>query len=742
MRGWTVMRKSDAECVKLTDDEFMVFMKERTDEIFYPFLDEYPALAGARFPDEEQPGERHFPEVGTRYFFEIVERTLGHFEEDFIGQVNVLSGIRSFVLRRRRLHRPPAWEYLKHILGKITIDQEMDSELAQVLANEVVRASGMIIRSSAPEPSISQAASNLDILAELLGFTKAERNFCFHTIIAKRWSSVSSVLSSCLRLAARDSRPMEALLECNAQEFNSAYSRKSILFQAGVISKQSGSSDLDRMSFASGFMRAMHWNGNGSILDTMLRGIGSTAMTRDDYAHVGETVDILCRLLVGANERGATGVNILIHGAPGTGKTELARLIPQEIGARGMAAGEVENREEDTNRAERLRDLRLAEALLSRQERRTPMFLVFDEMEDLTRFQIGGGSKIVLNRFMETNRVPVVWIANNMSDIPDYVVRRMTAVLEIRAPSAQMQQRMLRKIASTQGVDLPEDDAKALQSAAVVIPAVARNAAWAASLAGGGPAEMKRFYLGVSSALQGREVKPDLASGAVFYRPDLSVTDIDLAALADRLASDGDGAVGLLFHGAPGTGKSAAARFMAERMGLPVMERRGSDIFGKYVGESEKAIRRIFREAEEEGAALIFDEIDSLLSDRRHHQAKHETSQVNEFLKALEGHDKPVFACTNLLDRMDAAAMRRFLLKVKFDVLDDAHARRAFVHYFGTEPPAGADLYGSVPSDFDVSRRKARFTGAGSPAEMLALVRAEMEARVLESRPIGFGRQA
>lgn len=107
---------------------------------------------------------------------------------------------------------------------------------------------------------------------------------------------------------------------------------------------------------------------------------------------------------------------------------------------------------------------------------------------------------------------------------------------------------------------------------------------------------------------------------------------------------------------------------------MPLSIKRASDLISKWVGDTEKNIARAFHEAEQDGALLLIDEVDSFLQDRRTAQHGWEVSEVNEMLTQMESFPGIFIASTNLMDGLDQASLRRFDLKVKFDFLRSEQA--------------------------------------------------------------------
>ncbi|MGB2336153.1 MAG: ATP-binding protein, partial [Alcanivorax sp.] len=108
----------------------------------------------------------------------------------------------------------------------------------------------------------------------------------------------------------------------------------------------------------------------------------------------------------------------------------------------------------------------------------------------------------------------------------------------------------------------------------------------------------------------------------------------------------------------------------AERIQRPLIVRQASDLLDMFVGGTEKHIAHAFEQAEREGAVLLIDEADSFIGSRHSAQHSWEVSHVNQFLASLEQFNGIFVATTNLLERVDEAAMRRFDFVVRFDCLD------------------------------------------------------------------------
>lgn len=135
----------------------------------------------------------------------------------------------------------------------------------------------------------------------------------------------------------------------------------------------------------------------------------------------------------------------------------------------------------------------------------------------------------------------------------------------------------------------------------------------------------------------------------------------------------------LCFYGIPGTGKTMLAEQISVMLNKPLMVKRASDILGKYVGESEKAIAQMFTDAAESESILLLDEADSFLRDRQFAKNAWEISVVNELLQAMERFDGIFICTTNLFAHLDKASLRRFTFKIEFKELNNEQRWKMFV---------------------------------------------------------------
>src|SRR5690606_38905988 len=137
--------------------------------------------------------------------------------------------------------------------------------------------------------------------------------------------------------------------------------------------------------------------------------------------------------------------------------------------------------------------------------------------------------------------------------------------------------------------------------------------------------------------------------------------------------------IAALFHGPSGTGKTLAAEVIARRLGLDLVRVDLSGVVSKYIGETEKNLRRIFDAADRGGCVLLFDEADALFGKRSEVRDSHDryaNIEVSYLLQRIEAFRGLAILTTNLRQGLDTALLRRLRFVVAFPFPDTAERRR------------------------------------------------------------------
>ena len=156
---------------------------------------------------------------------------------------------------------------------------------------------------------------------------------------------------------------------------------------------------------------------------------------------------------------------------------------------------------------------------------------------------------------------------------------------------------------------------------------------------------------------------------------------------------------GILLYGPPGTGKTLLAKAVANESGANFLSVKGPEVLSKWVGESEKAIREIFKKAKQSSPSIVFlDEIDAIAPRRGAYEGSHVTeSMVNQLLTSIDGMEGMegvvVIGATNRPDIIDNGLLRagRFDRLIKVTAPDEP-ARLAILKVHTENMPLGKDV--------------------------------------------------
>lgn len=486
-----------------------------------------------------------------------------------------------------------------------------------------------------------------------------------------------------------------------------------------------------------------------------------------------EHVPVLKKLLGGRQGR---GINILLYGAPGTGKTSFARALASVTGRTCyQIVQRPKDRDGDFMSAKS--EIRYAAIeICNEQTIAEESLIVVDEADSLLRCANMGilemfgrsssvtGDKGLMNDLLEKNKVPTIWITNTGADELDLSNRRRFDY-SIRFEPLTKSQRIgiWKNAASKAGVSrkLTSKDIVRLVERYPVSTGIVARAFENAARAGGTSAECRRMIetlLDRQCELSGHDgnsaetpcVSKDYSLDGLNIKSKVPLDKVIVAArrFLDSSARGGDRdapRMNILLSGVPGSGKTEFVKYFASQLGRPLCVRKPSDLKSKWVGETERNIAAAFREAREKHSILFFDEIDSFLDNREAVRQGHEKSMVNEVLQQMENFGGVFVGTTNFAGMLDPAVARRFTFKIELDYLTSTGKRHFFKRFFNAELSCEEEhalekLECLTPGDFRTIRQELYYLGEEvDNAERIAALEEEVRAKsVGRHSKIGF----
>lgn len=523
------------------------------------------------------------------------------------------------------------------------------------------------------------------------------------------------------------------------EQIRRSLGRNSILTSAGLIEVDHDECDLeDKIKLTRSLRGAMFdaFSNDDELSSRVLHRAAPGSLSLADFPQLANDLWLLRDYLTGALREGVRGANVLLYGPPGCGKTELAKALAIAL---NVPLYEIAFADEDGDPivgTQRLQNFNFCQSALRGRE---PALLMFDEMEDVfgesSSFNFLGQithrhgrqqGKAWINRSLEENPVPTLWITND-ADIDEAYLRRFDYSLALRIPPKAVRQRIaaahLGEFATTPAALEPLADLDDL------LPAQLERAARVARLstADNSPTSWQRVEMTLqrSRELLGQRRTSLRPTAATAYDLNFLNTDADMATILLGLQRIPQAS--FLLYGPPGSGKSLLARHVAETQGKPCLLKRASDLLDKYVGETEQRIAAMFTQASDENAVLVLDEADSFLGDRSGAQRSWEITQTNEFLTQLESFEGIFFATTNFIEKLDTAMWRRFSHKIKFDYLKPDQRWLLFeqeAHRLGIDANEAVAFQSAIcrldwltPGDYSVAIKNLKLSASQPTAE-------------------------
>jgi len=632
-----------------------------------------------------------------------------------------LSGGREFLDKDNRFHRDDIAYFLE--AGQY-VDMDSDNfKRSEVLT--ILKRNHIKLEKRKRFTSSKILSKNIKQISKLMNLNYVEEQIIEFVVLVNQYEvldDATDLLGNNLN-TTQAKKAFSTILNIPLKDINEAFKSNSKLHKSSIvtINKNNTLSLSSKIEIISDEFADNMLNLDEDIsvmIKDSVRPCESSSLKLKDYEHISKDIDIVMSYLKNAVDTKKQGVNILFYGLPGTGKTELAKTISSALQTNLFEISYADEDDESIDGYQRLKAYKTAQALLSNQN----ILLMYDEAEDI--FDSSDSpfapkrqdNKAWLNRMLETNTIPTIWITNNIYSIDNAMVRRFDFSVEIPIPNKAKRAEIIKNYSNNL---LDEQSIKVLAENENIAPALITRATRVVSSIDTDD-KPKAFTQVLNNTLKAqgyKEIKEKIVTLLPnVYDPKFINTTTNLEALTQGIKEHQNAR--LCLYGAAGTGKSAFGRYIAETLNKPLLLKKGSDLISMWVGGTEKNIADAFEEAREEKAVLVFDEVDSFLADRTQAKQSWEVTQVNEMLVQMENFEGIFIATTNLMDNLDKASLRRFDLKLEFDFLKAEQSWSIFLSYCKdlklTKPSTSfkrgvESLRYLTPGDFAAVTRQNRF---------------------------------
>lgn len=411
--------------------------------------------------------------------------------------------------------------------------------------------------------------------------------------------------------------------------------------------------------------------------EMLIHQIPQSRLGLDDYQGVGNELPMLLEYLAEVRKRGTPGVNILIYGPPGCGKTELVRVISKACDYKGYEVPSSDDEQDSMPERVRIR-------LLGRYQRmfaaRNDALIVYEGAEEVfgrARQRGPSPAREATKALFQSGHAPVIWTCERPGELDPAFVRRFDLLLAVPNLCQKQPKPFIQKALGA--IEWGEEELGRLEKVKGTTPLEISTLAKVMNHLGGAH-QTGQTVLGLLKR-SGTENPQSSATQTVkstsdIYSASLTNTSVPVSGLLAGIKRNPSAR--LCFFGLPGTGKTALAQHLADSLDRPLMVCGPSDLLGSYVGQTERQIADAFRKASAENSVLLMDEVDAFLPDRKSSRHNFERAMVNEMLIQMDKFSGLLIGTTNLLQHLDPAVLRRFDLKVEFGAMHSAQISELF----------------------------------------------------------------